>query len=86
MGKKENEGEEGGQERGEGEGGSEGRGRRGGGKGSPGPWGGVVQPGRGMFELSGVGQPIAKEAMRLAAHKLPIQCKFVTREGDLFES
>jgi len=59
--------------------------RMGGGKGSPEQWVAVVKPGRVMFELSGVATPIAKEAMRLAAHKLPIKCKFVTREGDLFE-
>ena len=59
--------------------------RMGGGKGSPEQWVAVVKPGRVMFELSGVAQPVAQEAMRLAAHKLPIKCKFVTREGDLFE-
>lgn len=59
--------------------------RMGGGKGSPEQWVAVVKPGRVMFELSGVAEPVAKEAMRLAAHKLPIKCKFVTREGDLFE-
>jgi large subunit ribosomal protein L16 len=60
--------------------------RMGGGKGSPEQWVAVVKPGRVMFELSGVGEPVAKEAMRLASHKLPIKCKFVKREGDLFES
>lgn len=59
--------------------------RMGGGKGSPENWVAVVKPGRVMFELSGVEEPVAKEAMRLAAHKLPIKCKFVTREGDFFE-
>ena len=59
--------------------------RMGGGKGSPEQWVAVVKPGRVMFELSGVATPVAKEAMRLAAHKLPVKCKFVTREGDLFE-
>jgi large subunit ribosomal protein L16 len=38
-----------------------------------------------MFELAGVSEPLAREAMRLAAQKLPIRCKFVEREGDLFE-
>ncbi|MHB1391323.1 MAG: 50S ribosomal protein L16 [Thermoleophilia bacterium] len=57
--------------------------RMGGGKGNPEGWVAVVKPGRVMFELSGVAEPVAKEAMRLAAHKLPIKCKFVTREGDL---
>jgi large subunit ribosomal protein L16 len=59
--------------------------RMGGGKGSPEQWVAVVKPGKVMFELSGVAPPVAKEAMRLAAHKLPIKCKFVMREGDLFE-
>lgn len=57
--------------------------RMGGGKGSPEHWVAVVKPGRVMFELSGVAEPVAKEAMRLASHKLPIKCKFVKREGDL---
>lgn len=59
--------------------------RMGGGKGSPEHWVAVVKPGRVMFELSGVPLPLAKEAMRLASHKLPIHCKFVTRDGDIFE-
>ena len=45
----------------------------------------VVRPGRVMFELAGVPEPLAREAIRLAAMKLPIRCKFVAREGDLFE-
>lgn len=57
--------------------------RMGGGKGNPEGWVAVVKPGRVMFELSGVAEPVAKEAMRLASHKLPMKCKFVTREGDL---
>lgn len=57
--------------------------RMGGGKGSPEKWVAVVKPGRVMFELSGVAEPVAKEAMRLASHKLPLKCKFVKREGDL---
>jgi large subunit ribosomal protein L16 len=46
----------------------------------------VVKPGKVMFELAGVNEETAREAMRLAMHKLPIKCKFVTREGNLFES
>jgi large subunit ribosomal protein L16 len=59
--------------------------RMGSGKGSPEFWVAVVKPGRVMFELSGVSEELAREAMRLAAQKLPVKCKFVTREGDLFE-
>ena len=54
--------------------------RMGSGKGSPEGWVAVVKPGNVMFELSGVAEPLAREAMRLAAMKLPIRCKFVTRE------
>ena len=54
--------------------------RMGSGKGSPEYWVAVVKPGRVMFELAGVPEDIAKEAMRLAAHKLPIRTKFVKRE------
>lgn len=54
--------------------------RMGAGKGSPEFWVAVVKPGRIMFELSGVPEDKAREAMRLAMHKLPIKCKFVTRE------
>ena len=57
--------------------------RMGSGKGSPEHWVAVVKPGRVMFELSGVSEPLAKEAMRLAGRKLPIKTKFVTREGEL---
>lgn len=53
--------------------------RMGSGKGSPEYWVAVVKPGRVMFELSGVTEPIAREAMRLAAQKLPIKTKFITR-------
>jgi large subunit ribosomal protein L16 len=60
--------------------------RMGSGKGSPEGWVAVVKPGRVMFELSGVSEPLAKEALRLAAQKLPIKTKFVKREADLFES
>ena len=52
--------------------------RQGGGKGAPDHWVAVVKPGRIMFELEGVTYAIAKEAMRLAAHKLPLKTKFVT--------
>ena len=54
--------------------------RMGSGKGSPEYWVAVVKPGRVMFEMDGVSEEIAREAMRLAMHKLPIKCKFVTRE------
>jgi len=54
--------------------------RMGSGKGSPDSWVAVVKPGRVMFELAGVPEELAKEAIRLAAHKLPIKCKFVARE------
>lgn len=56
--------------------------RMGGGKGAPDKWVAIVKPGRIMFELSGVSEELAKDAMRKASHKLPIKCKFVTlREG-----
>jgi large subunit ribosomal protein L16 len=54
--------------------------RMGSGKGSPEGWVAVVKPGRVMFELSGVPEPLAREAMRLAGHKLPVKTKFVLRE------
>ena len=54
--------------------------RMGKGKGSPEYWVAVVKPGRIMFELAGVPEDVAKEAMRLAAHKLPLKTKFVTRK------
>ena len=50
------------------------------GKGSPDHWVAVVRPGRIIFEMSGVNEEVAKEAMRLAAHKLPIDTKFIPRE------
>ena len=53
--------------------------RMGSGKGSPEYWVAVVKPGRVMFEMDGITEEQAKEAMRLAAHKLPIKCKFVTK-------
>jgi len=55
--------------------------RMGGGKGSPEEWVAVVKPGRIMFEMGGVSLESAKEAMRLASHKLPIESKFVVRES-----
>src|SRR6266481_2716549 len=55
--------------------------RMGKGKGSPEGWVAVVKPGRVMFELAGVAEPLAAEAMRLAGHKLPIHTRFVRREG-----
>jgi large subunit ribosomal protein L16 len=54
--------------------------RMGSGKGSPEYWVAVVKPGRVLFEIAGVSEEDAKEAFRLAAHKLPVRTKFVTRE------
>ena len=54
--------------------------RMGSGKGAPEYWVAVVKPGRVMFEISGVPDEVAKEALRLATHKLPIKCKVVSRE------
>lgn len=54
--------------------------RMGSGKGSPEYWVAVVKPGRVMFEIAGVDEETAAEALRLAAHKLPIKCKFIKRE------
>ncbi len=54
--------------------------RMGSGKGSPEYWVAVVKPGRVMFEIGGVSEELAREAMRLAANKLPIKCKFVTKD------
>ncbi|WP_044641886.1 50S ribosomal protein L16 [Risungbinella massiliensis] len=55
--------------------------RMGSGKGSPEKWVAVVKPGKIMFELAGVSEEVAREAMRLAANKLPIKTKFVKREA-----
>ena len=55
--------------------------RMGSGKGAPEGWVAVVQPGRVMFEIGGVSEEIAREALRLASHKLPVKCKFV-RKGE----
>src|SRR5579884_228344 len=54
--------------------------RMGSGKGAPEGWVAVVKPGRMLFEMSGVAEPLAREAMRLAAHKLPIETKFIVKE------
>jgi large subunit ribosomal protein L16 len=56
--------------------------RMGKGKGSPEYWVAVVKPGRVMFEMAGVPEELAREAMRLAANKLPVKCKFVVKEED----
>ena len=56
--------------------------RMGSGKGSPEYWVAVVKPGRVLFEINGVTEEQAREAMRLAAHKLPIKCKFVKRQAE----
>ena len=55
--------------------------RMGSGKGTPDHWVAVVKPGRVMFEIAGVSEEVAREAMRLAMHKLPIKCKFVAKES-----
>lgn len=61
--------------------------RMGKGKGAPEYWVAVVKPGRVMFEIAGISEEIAREALRLAGHKLPVKTKFVKREvgGDLDE-
>ena len=51
------------------------------GKGSPEFWVAVVKPGRVMFEIAGVSEEVAREALRLASHKLPVKCKFI-RKGE----
>ncbi|MGH2450453.1 MAG: 50S ribosomal protein L16 [Candidatus Limnocylindria bacterium] len=57
--------------------------RMGSGKGAPDHWVAVVRPGRILFELAGVDPLLAKEAMRLASHKLPIKTRFLSREGEI---
>ncbi|MGE5613423.1 MAG: 50S ribosomal protein L16 [Bacillota bacterium] len=57
--------------------------RMGSGKGSPEYWVAVVKPGRVLFEIAGVAEETAREAMRLAMHKLPIKCKFVARNNEM---
>ena len=59
--------------------------RMGSGKGSPEYWVAVVKPGRILFEMDGVGEDVAKEAMRLAGHKLPIKTKFVSKATEAKE-
>ena len=59
--------------------------RMGSGKGSPEYWVAVVKPGRVLFELADVDEATAREALRLAMHKLPIKCKFVVREDSVKE-
>ena len=56
--------------------------RMGSGKGSPEYWVAVVKPGRIMFEMDGVAEDVAREAMRLASHKLPIKCKFIVKDKE----
>ncbi len=58
--------------------------RMGSGKGSPEGWVAVIKPGRVMFELAGVPEPLAKEALRLAGQKLSVKTKIVKREAELF--
>ena len=60
--------------------------RMGSGKGSPEYWVAVVKPGRVMFEIAGVSEEVAREAMRLASYKLPVKCKFVKREDTVTEN
>ena len=60
--------------------------RMGSGTGSPEYWVAVVKPGRVMFEIDGVPEETAREAMRLASHKLPIKCKFVTKDAEETEA
>ena len=56
--------------------------RMGSGKGAPEYWVAVVKPGRVMFEIAGVSEEVAREALRLASYKLPVKCKFVKREDE----
>jgi len=56
--------------------------RMGSGKGAPEYWVAVIKPGRVLFEIKGVNEEIAREALRLASHKLPIKCKFIKREEE----
>ena len=60
--------------------------RMGSGKGSPDYWVAVVKPGRVMFEIAGVSEEVAREALRLASYKLPVKCKFVKREDTVTEN
>ena len=60
--------------------------RMGAGKGSPEYWVAVVKPGRVMFEIAGVSEDVAREALRLASHKLPVKCKIVKKETPVTEN
>ena len=60
--------------------------RMGSGKGSPEYWVAVVKPGRVLFEIAGVSEEVAREALRLASYKLPVKCKFVKREDTVTEN
>ncbi len=55
--------------------------RMGGGKGAPDHWVAVIKPGRVLFEIGGVGENVAREAMRLASHKLPVETRFIQRSS-----
>ena len=55
------------------------------GKGSVEYWVAIVKPGRVMFEMAGVSEEVAREAMRLASHKLPVKCKFLVKEPEQVE-
>ena len=57
--------------------------RMGSGKGTPEYWVSVVKPGRVMFEIGGIDEAVAREALRLAAHKLPLKTKIITRQNDV---
>ncbi len=57
--------------------------RMGSGKGSPEYWVAVVKPGRVMFEMAGISEDLAREALRLASHKLPVKCKFVKKVDEV---
>lgn len=59
--------------------------RMGSGKGAVEYWVAIVKPGRVMFEMAGVSEDVAREAMRLASHKLPVKCKFVKKEQEIVE-
>ncbi len=59
--------------------------RMGSGKGSVEYWVAIVKPGRVMFEMAGVTEEVAREAMRLASHKLPVKCKFLIKEPEIVE-
>ena len=60
--------------------------RMGSGKGSPEYWVAVVKPGRVMFEMDGISEEVAKEAMRLASYKLPVKCKFIKKSDEAPEA